>query len=44
MRLLIVEDEDLLRAQLVKALEDTDYVVDSSSDGETGLYLSLIHI
>jgi len=40
MRLLIVEDEDLLRAQLVKALEDTDYVVDSSSDGETGLYQS----
>lgn len=38
MRLLIVEDEDLLRAQLVKALEDADYVVDSSSDGETGLY------
>ena len=38
MRLLIVEDEDLLRAQLVKALEDADYVVDSSGDGETGLY------
>ncbi len=38
MRLLIVEDEDLLRAQLVKALTDAGYVVDSSSDGETGLY------
>ena len=37
MRLLVVEDEDLLRAQLVKALEDADYVVDSSGDGETGL-------
>jgi len=38
MRLLIVEDEDLLRAQLVKALTDAGYVVDSSGDGETGLY------
>jgi two-component system response regulator PhoP len=40
MRLLIVEDEDLLRAQLVKALTDAGYVVDSSGDGETGLYQS----
>lgn len=38
MRLLIVEDEDLLRAQLVKALTDAGYVVDSAGDGETGLY------
>ena len=38
MRLLIVEDEDLLRAQLVKALTDAGYVVDSSGDGETGLF------
>ena len=38
MRLLVVEDEDLLRAQLVKALTDSGYVVDSSQDGETGLY------
>ena len=38
MRLLIIEDEDLLRAQLVKSLQDAGYVVDSASDGETGLY------
>ncbi len=38
MRLLLVEDEDLLRAQLVKALEDNDYIVDSVQDGELGLY------
>jgi two-component system response regulator PhoP len=38
MRLLVVEDEDLLRARLVKALGDNGYVVDSASDGKTGLY------
>ena len=38
MRLLIVEDEDLLRAQLVNALTDAGYVADSASDGETGLF------
>ncbi|MAM70045.1 MAG: DNA-binding response regulator [Gammaproteobacteria bacterium] len=38
MRLLLVEDEDLLRAQLVKALEDGGYIVDSSQDGELGLF------
>src|SRR5690606_29721566 len=38
MRLLIVEDEDLLRARLVKALSDSGYVVDSASDGKTGLF------
>lgn len=38
MRLLVVEDEDLLRAQLVKALKDAGYVVDSAQDGEDGLY------
>ena len=41
MRLLIVEDEDLLRAKLVKALEDSDYIVDSVSDGKTGLFQAL---
>jgi Response regulators consisting of a CheY-like receiver domain and a winged-helix DNA-binding domain len=41
MRLLIIEDEDLLRAKLVKALEDSDYVVDSASDGKTGLFHGL---
>jgi two-component system response regulator PhoP len=38
MRLLVVEDEDLLRARLVKALEDSDYIVDSASIGKTGLF------
>lgn len=38
MRLLVVEDEDLLRARLVKALSDNGYVVDSASDGKTGLF------
>ena len=38
MRLLIVEDEDLLRARLVKALTDSGYVVDSASEGKNGLY------
>lgn len=41
MRLLIVEDEDLLRARLVKALADSGYVVDSASDGKTGLFEAL---
>jgi two-component system response regulator PhoP len=41
MRLLVVEDEDLLRAQLVKALSDAGYVVDSALDGEDGLYQAL---
>jgi len=38
MRLLVVEDEDLLRARLVKALEDQSFVVDSSSNGKTALF------
>lgn len=38
MRLLVVEDEDLLRARLVKALGDSGYVVDSASDGRTALF------
>ncbi|MDY6982902.1 MAG: response regulator transcription factor [Pseudomonadota bacterium] len=41
MRLLIVEDEDLLRARLVKALADSGYVADSASDGKTGLFEAL---
>ena len=38
MRLLVAEDEDLLRARLVKALEDNSYVVDSCSNGKTALF------
>jgi len=38
MRLLIVEDEKSLQAQLAEALREQDYVVDIASDGEEGLY------
>ena len=38
MRLLIVEDESLLAAQIDKFLRDRDFVVDMASDGEVGLY------
>ena len=38
MRLLIVEDEVLLAAQVDKFLRDQDFVVDVASDGEEGLY------
>jgi two-component system response regulator PhoP len=41
MRLLLVEDEDLLRAQLVKALEDNGYIVDSVQDGKLGLFQAI---
>jgi two-component system response regulator PhoP len=39
MRILLVEDEPELRAQLSKQLEDRGYSVDAAADGETGLYL-----
>ncbi|MEO0367709.1 MAG: response regulator transcription factor [Pseudomonadota bacterium] len=38
MRVLIVEDEELLREQLAATLRDRDYVVDTAVDGEEGLY------
>lgn len=38
MRLLVVEDESLLRQQLSKSLIDEGYVVDAAEDGKTGLY------
>jgi two-component system response regulator PhoP len=38
MRLLIVEDEDLLAAQVDRFLRDRDFVVDIARDGEVGLY------
>ena len=38
MRLLIVEDEILLAAQVDKFLRENDFVVDMASDGEEGLY------
>lgn len=39
MRILIVEDEPALRAQLSTELEQQGYSVDAAADGETGLYL-----
>ena len=38
MRLLLVEDEMLLAAQVDKFLRDQGFVVDMAADGETGLY------
>ena len=38
MRLLIVEDEVLLVAQVDKFLRENDFVVDMATDGEEGLY------
>src|SRR5437867_8688219 len=39
MRLLVVEDDPDLNRQLVSALTDAGYVVDSAKDGEEGHYL-----
>src|SRR5919205_4565311 len=39
MRLLVVEDDPDLNRQLVTALTDAGYAVDSASDGEEGHYL-----
>ena len=39
MRILVVEDEPALRAQLCQQLEKHGYSVDAAADGETGLYL-----
>ena len=38
MRILIIEDELKLQQQLAEALRAEDYVVDTASDGEEGLY------
>lgn len=39
MRILVVEDDSDLNRQLVSALEEAGYVVDSASDGEEGHFL-----
>ncbi|EFL88971.1 response regulator transcription factor [Ahrensia sp. R2A130] len=39
MRILVVEDDRDLNRQLVSALEEASYVVDSASDGEEGHFL-----
>jgi len=38
MRLLVVEDQSLLRQTLVQGLSRTGYVVDDAADGQAGLY------
>lgn len=39
MRVLLIEDEILLREQLIESLRAQGYAVDAAGDGETGLYL-----
>ncbi|MDO8909555.1 MAG: response regulator transcription factor [Pseudohongiella sp.] len=41
MRLLVVEDESLLRQQLTMGLQRIGYVVDDAADGKTGLFQAL---
>ncbi|MCZ6711768.1 MAG: response regulator, partial [Gammaproteobacteria bacterium] len=38
MRILVVEDEQILREQLADRLRSAGYVVDAAKDGEEGLY------
>ena len=38
MRVLLIEDESMLRGQLQDGLRDKGYVVDSAEDGDEGLY------
>lgn len=38
MRILVVEDEGILRSQLVRALREENFAVDGAEDGEEGLY------
>lgn len=38
MRVLVIEDEDLLRGQLRQSLSELGYVVEVAADGEEGLY------
>lgn len=40
MRILVIEDEQSLRGQLVKSLQQQGYAVDATGDGEEGLYLA----
>jgi two-component system, OmpR family, response regulator PhoP len=41
MRILVVEDESLLRQQLKKGLEHAGYVVDDAAEGKTGLFQAI---
>lgn len=41
MRLLVVEDQSLLRQQLARGLERSGYIVDDAGDGKAGLYFAM---
>ncbi len=43
MRILVIEDEQLLREQLQLRLQQQGYAVDVASDGEEGLFLAMEH-
>lgn len=43
MKILVVEDEDKLRGQLVEALQQKQYAIDIARDGEEALYLGIEH-
>lgn len=38
MKILLIEDDDILRNQLANHLKDADFTVDTSADGEDGLF------
>jgi DNA-binding response OmpR family regulator len=40
-KILLVEDDVLLGAALIKVLEEHGYVIDQANDGQTGLDLSI---
>jgi len=40
MRVLIVEDEDALREQIISRLQDEGFAIDATGDGDEGLYLA----
>jgi len=44
MRLLVVEDEVALRAQLQTALRDAGYAIDTASDGDEALHLGNVNL
>ncbi len=41
MRVLVVEDDDILREQLTERLQASGYIVDAAAEGEQGLYFAL---
>ena len=43
MRILLVEDETLLREQVTQQLQKQNLTVDSAEDGQEGLFLGLEH-